>query len=121
MAGFLLPERPVESIDEYLDSGGGFGLQAAQQLGPEGTIDELRASGLRGRGGGGFPTGAKWAGVRNAGGTHRYAVCNAAEGEPGTFKDRRLMRSNPYQLVEGVAIAALAMGARHAYIGIKAS
>src|ERR671928_516985 len=121
MTGFLVPERPVESIDEYLDSGGGFGLQAARRLGPEGTIDEMRASGLRGRGGGGFPTGAKWAGVATGRGTHRYVVCNAAEGEPGTFKDRRLMRDNPYQLVEGVAIAAFAVGATEAFIGLKAS
>jgi NADH-quinone oxidoreductase subunit F len=121
MAGFLLPERPVESLDEYVDSGGGFGLRAARRLGPEGTIEELRASGLRGRGGGGFPTGAKWAGVRGSPGTHHYAVCNAAEGEPGTFKDRRLMRTNPYQLVEGMAIAAFAIGATEAFIGLKAS
>jgi NADH-quinone oxidoreductase subunit F len=81
----------------------------------------VRASGLRGRGGGGFPTGAKWAGVATAPGTHRFAVCNAAEGEPGTFKDRRLMRANPYQLIEGLAIAAFAIGAREAFIGLKAS
>ena len=63
MAGFLLPDRPVDSLDAWRALGGGDGLEAARRLGPEGTIDELRASGLRGRGGGGFPTGAKWAGV----------------------------------------------------------
>jgi NADH:ubiquinone oxidoreductase subunit F (NADH-binding) len=121
MTGFLLPATPVEKIDGYLDGGGGDGLEAARRLGPEATIDELRASGLRGRGGGGFPTGAKWAGVVAQAGTHRFAVCNAAEGEPGTFKDRWLMRSNPYQLIEGLAIAAFAVGAREAFIGLKAS
>jgi NADH:ubiquinone oxidoreductase subunit F (NADH-binding) len=120
-AGFLLPDRPLDSLDDWLALGGGDGLKAAQRLGQEGTIDELRASGLRGRGGGGFPTGAKWAGVAAGRGTHRYVVANAAEGEPGTFKDRALMRANPYQLVEGVAIAAFAIGATEAFIGLKAS
>jgi NADH-quinone oxidoreductase subunit F len=120
-AGFLLPEQPVTTLAGWLALGGGDGLRAARQLDPQGTIDELRASGLRGRGGGGFPTGAKWAGVANGRGTHRYVVANAAEGEPGTFKDRRLLRDNPYQLVEGVAIAAFAIGATEAFIGLKAS
>ncbi|MEW6475098.1 MAG: NADH-ubiquinone oxidoreductase-F iron-sulfur binding region domain-containing protein [Actinomycetota bacterium] len=118
---FLLPDRPVDTVDDWLAMGGGDGLRAAQRLGREGTIDEMRASGLRGRGGGGFPTGAKWAGVAQSASTHRYVVCNAAEGEPGTFKDRRLMRDNPYQLVEGLAIAAFAIGATAAFIGLKAS
>lgn len=120
-ARFLLPYQPLDSLDAWVALGGGDGLEAAQRLGRDGTIDELRASGLRGRGGGGFPTGAKWAGVAAGRGTHRYVVCNAAEGEPGTFKDRRLMRNNPYQLVEGVAIAAFAIGATEAFIGLKAS
>ena len=118
---FLLPDQPLDSLDDWVALGGGDGLEAARRLGRDGTIDELRASGLRGRGGGGFPTGAKWAGVAAGRGTHRYVVCNAAEGEPGTFKDRRLMRDNPYQLVEGVAIAAFAIGATEAFIGLKAS
>jgi NADH-quinone oxidoreductase subunit F len=118
---FLLPERPVETLGDWLALGGGDGIGAARRLGTDGTIDEVRASGLRGRGGGGFPTGAKWAGVAQASGTHHYVVCNAAEGEPGTFKDRRLMRDNPYQLIEGLAIAALAVGATGAFIGLKAS
>ena len=117
---FLLPDAPVETLGAYLDAGGGAGLDAARKLGADGTIDELRASGLRGRGGGGFPTGAKWRGVASSPGTHRYVVCNAAEGEPGTFKDRRLIRQNPYQLVEGIAIAAFAVGAAEAFIGLKA-
>ena len=119
--GFLLPAAPLATLADWLALGGGDGLRAARRLGPEGTIDEIRASGLRGRGGGGFPTGAKWAGVAAGRGTHRYVVCNAAEGEPGTFKDRRLMRDNPFQLIEGVAIAAFAVGATEAFIGLKAS
>jgi NADH:ubiquinone oxidoreductase subunit F (NADH-binding) len=119
---YLLPPQPVASLDEYLASEtGGLGLKRATELGPAGTIAEIERSGLRGRGGGGFPTGRKWRGVVSQQGTHRYLVCNGAEGEPGTFKDRALMRANPYQLVEGVIVAALAVEAREAFIGLKAS
>ena len=117
---FLLEEEPVVSLDAYLERGGGQGLARARQLGPEATIEEISRSGLRGRGGAGFPTGTKWASTRAGAGRHRYAVCNAAEGEPATFKDRALMRSNAYQCVEGLAIAALAIDAREAFIGVKA-
>ena len=68
---------------------------AAEQMGAPATIDLIGASGLRGRGGGGFPTGKKWAGIAGQASDRRYVVCNGAEGEPGTFKDRALMRSNP--------------------------
>ena len=119
--GFLLSPEPVTSVDAWRALGGGQGLELARELGGERVIAEITASGLRGRGGGGFPTGRKWAGALAQPGTHRYLVCNAAEGEPATFKDRALMRNNPYQLVEGIAIAALAIGARRAYIGVKAS
>ena len=121
MTRHLLPPEPIETLDAYLATEtGGLGLERATQLGPAATIDEIVASGLRGRGGGGFPTGRKWRSVASAGavGT-RYAVCNGAEGEPGTFKDRALMRANPYQLVEGVIIAAYAMGAADAFIALK--
>jgi NADH-quinone oxidoreductase subunit F len=118
---FLLPPEPVTSVDAWVAMGGGEGLAQAHANGPEWVIDEIGAAGLRGRGGGGFPTVRKWAGVRSQTGTHHFAVCNAAEGEPATFKDRALLRANPYQLVEGLAIAAFAVGAREAYIGIKAS
>jgi len=121
MAGFLLPDEPVTSVEAWKKLGGGEGLAQAVVDGPDWVISELTKSGLRGRGGGGFPTGRKWSGVRGQPGTHRYVVCNAAEGEPATFKDRALMRANPYQLVEGVAIAAFTLGARHAYIGVKAA
>ncbi len=81
----------------------------------------MRSSGLRGRGGGGFPTGIKWAGLADDPAADRYVVANGAEGEPGTFKDRWLMRSNPYQLVEGLLIAAFATSAVGAYIALKRS
>ncbi len=121
MPNFLLPPEPVTSVDAWIALGGGEGLAQAQANGPEWVISELTAAGLRGRGGGGFPTGRKWAGVLAQGGSHRYVVCNAAEGEPATFKDRALMRANAYQLVEGIAIACLVIGARQAYIGVKGS
>jgi NADH-quinone oxidoreductase subunit F len=117
----LLPPAPINSIGEYLAVGGGEALRAARALGPDATIEEITASGLRGRGGAGFPTGAKWASVRAAtGGTH-YAVANGAEGEPATFKDRVLMRSDPYRIVEGLAVAAFCVDAAAAYIGVKRS
>lgn len=122
MTTFLLPSKPFESIDAYLASdGGGSGVRRAHELGRSATIDVVSQSGLRGRGGGGFPTGQKWAGVAAQTGGRRYLVCNGAEGEPGTFKDRALLRANPYQLVEGVAIAAFAIDAAEAYICLKAS
>src|SRR5687768_5850714 len=93
---FLLPETPVASLDDWLTLGGAQGLDAAYKLGPDSTIEELTAAGLRGRGGGGFVTGRKWDSIRKAGGGTHYVVCNAAEGEPATFKDRALMRANPY-------------------------
>jgi len=121
MPPFLLPSAPVSSLDDYLASGGGAGLARAQELGPAATIDQLTRAGLRGRGGAGFPVGRKWATVAAQTGTRRYVVCNAAEGEPGTFKDRALLRANPYQLVEGVIIAGFAVGAAEAFIALKAS
>lgn len=122
MPPFLLPQQPVISFDEYLATEtGGLGLRRAQEIGPEATIAVVSESGLRGRGGGGFPTGRKWSGIASQRDTRRYVVCNGAEGEPATFKDRALMRANPYQLVEGVILAAFAVGADEAYICLKAS
>jgi NADH-quinone oxidoreductase subunit F len=118
---FLLPLDPITSLDAYLSAGGRLGVEAAQRIGPAATIDTITAAGLRGRGGGGFPTGRKWAGIAAQTGTRRYVVCNAAEGEPGTFKDRALLRANPYQLVEGLIIAAFAVTADEAFICLKAS
>jgi NADH:ubiquinone oxidoreductase subunit F (NADH-binding) len=117
---FLLPAEPVVDVASYFRAGGGAGLEAAMALGPEGTIDEIDASGLRGRGGAGFPTGRKWRSVRGGDGEH-YVVANGAEGEPATFKDRLLMRRDPYRVIEGAAIAALAVGAQAVYLATKAS
>ena len=120
-AGFLLPPALIPDLDTYLSGGGGEGLLAARRLGPSGTIRAVRDSGLRGRGGAGFPTGFKWQGLVDQQLEPTYLVCNAAEGEPGTFKDRALLRSNPYQLLEGIAIAGEALGVEQAFLGIKAS
>ena len=117
----LLPEKPYDSYRSYLDATGGSAVRAAWDASPEEVLDRVRRSGLRGRGGAGFPTGAKWASVRNHSCRKRYVVCNAAEGEPGTFKDRFLLRKNPYATLEGMAIAAHAVGARAGYIALKAS
>jgi NADH-quinone oxidoreductase subunit F len=117
----LLPVEPITTIDDYLAVGGGEGIRAARALGPDGTIAEITASGLRGRGGAGFPAGTKWASVRAATGGRHYAVANGAEGEPATFKDRTLLRRDPYRVVEGLAIAAFCVDATAAYVGLKRS
>src|SRR5690349_12204668 len=106
MPGHLLPAVPVRTLEEYLALGGGRGVERAVELGPAATIEEVSRSGLRGRGGAGFPTGMKWATVAGQQAERRYLVANGAEGEPATFKDRALLRANPYQLVEGLVIAA---------------
>jgi NADH-quinone oxidoreductase subunit F len=122
MSTFLLPRDPITSLDAYLATEiGGRGIERAQRLGPAATIETVLASGLRGRGGGGFSTGRKWAGIASQTGTRRYVVCNGAEGEPGTFKDRALLHTDPYQLVEGMIIAAFAVGADEAFICLKRS
>lgn len=117
----LLHDPPLERIEDYQATGGGNGLAGARHLGAGGTIAEIIAAGLRGRGGAGFPAGVKWRSVASGGAGTRYAVCNAAEGEPGTFKDRALLRSNPYAVIEGLLIAAYAVGADQAYLALKAS
>src|SRR5262245_17762277 len=120
MEPVLLVDPPVGDLDDFLARGGGAGLDRALGLGPGATIQEVILSGLRGRGGGGFPTGRKWQSVSDsAAGEQTFVVCNGAEGEPATFKDRALIRANPYAVVEGVAIAAFAVGAGRAFIGAK--
>ena len=119
----LLKPTPVESFDEYLALGGGGGLRAAEVLGAGAVLDELEASGLRGRGGAGFPTARKWRTVRaNASLYERTSVVvNAAEGEPGTFKDRAVLRNDPYQVLEGALIAARVLDADQIVIATKHS
>ncbi len=119
----LLSGDPVDSLAAYRDRGGLEGYAAARALGSDGVIEELAASGLRGRGGAGFPVGTKWRSVA-AGGAEvgdRFVVANGAEGEPGTFKDRTVLRHNPYALIEGLLIAARTLGAERAFVALKAS
>jgi NADH:ubiquinone oxidoreductase subunit F (NADH-binding) len=117
----LLSEASVDSFDAYASQEGGRALEKALAMAPEAIIAEIKKSCLRGRGGAGFPTGVKWASVAHDPCPTKYLVCNGAEGEPGTFKDRFLLRSNPYQLLEGMAIAARAIGVRTAYLCLKKS
>jgi NADH:ubiquinone oxidoreductase subunit F (NADH-binding) len=123
MSSWLLPDQPFGSLDDYLAAGGGRALPLARERGADWVIDELDRSGLRGRGGAGFPLARKWESVRAGGSAlgDRYAVANGAEGEPGTFKDRPLLRANPYQVLEGLSIAANLVGAREAFVAVKAS
>jgi NADH-quinone oxidoreductase subunit F len=114
-----LVDAACPSLQDYRAAGGLRGLEAALAMPPEGVIAMVADSGLRGRGGAGFPTGQKWAAIRDVGVGERYVVCNAAEGEPATFKDRFLLRTNPYQVLEGILIASYAVGAARAYIGLK--
>ena len=121
-AGYLLPEASLGGLVAYEESGGGQGLTAALALPRDEVIGEVARSGLRGRGGAGFPTGTKWRSVVDAaadGGSPVYLVCNGAEGEPGTYKDRTLLAQAPHQLIEGVLIASYALGAEAAFIATK--
>ena len=117
----VLPPTPYGSLAGYIESGGGKGLTAARAVAPETIIEELAASGLRGRGGAGFPTGEKWRTIKSFASPvlRTSVVVNAAEGEPGTFKDRSIIRSNPYAVLEGALIAALAMEAKSIVIATK--
>jgi NADH-quinone oxidoreductase subunit F len=108
-------------IEDYIREGGYAGLaRALFDLSPEEIIDEVQRAGLRGRGGGGFPTGQKWRFCRAAKGDEKYVICNADEGDPGAFMDRSLLEGNPHAVLEGMAIGALAIGASHGYIYIRA-
>lgn len=103
-------------IDTYVERGGYASLKKAFEIGPEAVIDTVKESGLRGRGGAGFPTGLKWSFMPKDTAKPHYLLCNADESEPGTFKDRELMRWDPHQLIEGCLIGAYAIGAQHVYI-----
>ncbi|HUY83114.1 MAG TPA: NADH-ubiquinone oxidoreductase-F iron-sulfur binding region domain-containing protein, partial [Steroidobacteraceae bacterium] len=106
-------------IDEYLRHGGFRGLDAALELEPAGIVERVTASGLRGRGGAAFPAGVKWKTALGAAADRKYVVCNADEGDSGTFSDRMLMEGDPYALIEGMAIAGLAIGATQGYIYLR--
>ena len=107
------------SIRDYLSTGGFAGLERALAMEPQAIIDEVVESGLRGRGGAAFPTGIKWQTVHDAPAEQKYIVCNADEGDSGTFADRLLMEADPYQLIEGMTIAGLAVGATEGYIYLR--
>lgn len=104
------------SFEDHVAHGGMAGLARARELGPMQVIERVTASGLRGRGGAGFPAGIKWKTVATAKAARKFVVCNADEGDSGTFADRMLMEGDPFLLIEGMAIAGLAIGARKGYI-----
>ena len=115
--GHINPER----IGDYIATGGYEALRKALlQMTPEGIINEIKKSGLRGRGGAGFPTGAKWEFCRKSLGEQKYVICNADEGDPGAFMDRSTMEGDPHTVIEGLTIAAYAIGASEGYIYCRA-
>jgi formate dehydrogenase iron-sulfur subunit len=107
------------SLDDYHTHEGGKGLAKALSLGPDAIVEEVVQSGLRGRGGAGFPTGIKWRTVAQTKGPQKYIVCNADEGDSGTFADRMIMEGDPFVLIEGMAIAGIATGATKGYVYIR--
>jgi NADH:ubiquinone oxidoreductase subunit F (NADH-binding)/(2Fe-2S) ferredoxin/NAD-dependent dihydropyrimidine dehydrogenase PreA subunit len=110
-----------ENIDEYIALGGYQGLsKALLEMSPEGIIAEIKAAGLRGRGGAGFPTGRKWELARAAAGEEKYIICNGDEGDPGAFMDRSIVESDPHCVLEGMTIGARAIGAAQGFIYIRA-
>ncbi len=119
----VLYTRPIISLEDHVARGGGKGLHAATRMEPSAIIDRVLESGLRGRGGAGFPAGRKWQTVaaNRTAATPATVIVNAAEGEPGTFKDRTILRRNPYLVVEGAIIAARAVGADLIVVAMKRS
>ena len=110
----------IETYDVYRKNGGYRSVEKAlKSLTPDEVVEEVKKSGLRGRGGAGFPTGMKWSFLAKPEGIPRYLVCNADESEPGTFKDRYLMEKIPHLLVEGMITASYALGANTSYIYIR--
>jgi NADH:ubiquinone oxidoreductase subunit F (NADH-binding)/(2Fe-2S) ferredoxin len=110
-----------EIIEDYIAAGGYLALRNVLfKMTPQQVIDEIKLSGLRGRGGAGFPTGLKWEFCRKAPGNQKYVICNADEGDPGAFMDRSMMEGDPHSVIEGMAIAAYAVGASEGYIYIRA-
>jgi formate dehydrogenase iron-sulfur subunit len=106
-------------LDDYRTHGGFAGLERALAMDSQGMVDALKASGLRGRGGAAFPTGIKWQTVLDCQAEQKYIVCNADEGDSGTFADRMIMEGDPYALIEGMTIAGLATGASRGYIYLR--
>ena len=114
--GYIDPE----SIEEYIARGGYLSLfQALHEMEPEEIIEAIKISGLRGRGGGGFPTGIKWASCRKAHGEKRYVICNADEGDPGAYMDRSVLEGDPHSVLEGMIIGAYAIGSHEGFIYVR--
>lgn len=114
--GHINPEK----IEHYIASGGYQALRKALAMTPEEVIEEIKKSGLRGRGGAGFPTGRKWEACRQASGKPKYVICNADEGDPGAFMDRSILEADPHSVLEGMAISAYAIGSQDGYIYVRA-
>jgi NADH:ubiquinone oxidoreductase subunit F (NADH-binding)/(2Fe-2S) ferredoxin len=111
--GYINPNN----IEEYIARDGYVALaKALKEMSPEDVLQEVKTSGLRGRGGGGFPTGLKWEFCRKAAGTKKYTICNADEGDPGAFMDRSILEGDPHAVIEGMMLGAYAMGADEGYI-----
>jgi NADH-quinone oxidoreductase subunit F len=127
--GMAMPEKRIllkncgeidpEDIQDYEANKGFKAFEKAREISPEGVIQEIKTSGLRGRGGAGFPCGMKWELARKSKSKHRYLICNADEGEVGTFKDRYIIQNDPFSLIEGIAIASFAIDAKKAYIYLR--
>ena len=110
-----------EEIDDYISNGGYSALKRAlTEMTPESVIEEIKISGLAGRGGAGFPTWFKWNAARSSQGEEKYLICNADEGDPGAFMDRAVIESNPHNLIEGMLIGAYAIGAKEAIVYVRA-
>jgi formate dehydrogenase iron-sulfur subunit len=107
------------SLGDYQAHSGGKGLESALSLGSEKIIEEIVRSGLRGRGGAGFPTGIKWRTVAQTEASQKYIVCNADEGDSGTFADRMIMEGDPFVFIEGMTIAGIAVGATKGYVYVR--
>jgi len=115
--GYIDPK----SIEDYIGRGGYLALaKTLTEMSPEEIIKEVEKSGLRGRGGGGFPTGRKWLSCRKAPGIRRFVICNADEGDPGAYMDRSILEGNPHSVIEGMIIGAYAIGANEGYVYVRA-
>ncbi|WP_022851206.1 NADH-quinone oxidoreductase subunit NuoF [Limisalsivibrio acetivorans] len=109
-----------DSLEDYIAHGGYEALKKVLEMKPEDVIEEVKKAGLRGRGGGGFPTGLKWTFCRNTPGKTKYLICNADEGDPGAFMDRSIIEGNPHAVIEGMLISAYAIGCTDGYIYCRA-
>ena len=110
----------IKTFDVYRQNGGYRAVEKAlKTMSPDAVVEEVKKSGLRGRGGAGFPTGMKWSFLAKPEGVPRYLLCNADESEPGTFKDRYIMEKIPHLLIEGMIVSSFALGANTSYIYIR--